>query len=351
MANYELSVRPYDGTFASLNLGGLINQSVLNGIRPSTGATITDDDGILGPDGTATFRLNDTDPPEAVTYIGSGTVSLVGALGIRLFPRDITIFQAGDQIYFYLPEGLPPLSTVTLSIEIDPDRTLTLPGLVPCFAGGTRILTRRGNIRVEDVQPGDAVIDTSGASHDVVWTGSRHINLHTLCEDNYRKLVPVRIRASLLPDHTAADDLVVSQQHRICIAHPLTEMLFGIGPCFVPAVALIGKLAELATDMTEVTYHHIMCANHVTLRANGIPAESLFLGDMLRDGLRPALQDELRLVFPQFDKLAGDRRHVTALPTLKTYEADLLARMVARSRRRTIAPAAGSRPALTPAFD
>ena len=340
MGTSDITVRPYNGTLASLNLGGLINQNVLNAIGGTQGATITDDDGVLdtGDNGQATFSLDGSTESDPITYLGSGTISLVSALGIRLFPRDISIFQAGGQIYFYLPEGLPPLDLVTLSIEIDADTPLTLPDFVPCFAAGTRIATRRGSIPVEQVKPGDMVVASDGRQHRVLWVGSKRINLAALCDDHYRKLVPVRIRAEALGAHPPYADLVVSQQHRIVLRHPMTETMFGLGDCFVPAVTLVGYLAEFATDITEISYHHILCAEHVTLFANGVEAESLFMGDLLTSGMRPALRDEIALVFPEIVEKAEKGVRATQLPTLKAYEARLIANLIAGPARSRSVP-------------
>lgn len=331
MGQSDITVRPYDGTLASLNLGGLINQNVLNAIGAPTGGTIQDDDGVLdsGDSGTATFTLDGDTSGSTLNYIGSGSISLIGIGGITLFPRDISIFEAGGQIYFYLPDGLPPLSSATFRIDVDADTPLILPDFVPCFASGTRIVTRRGAVAVETIRPGDMVVATDGRQHKVLWVGSKTINLAELCDDHYRKLVPVRISAKALGARPPYDDLVVSQQHRILLRHPLTESVFGMDECLVPAVSMVGYMADFATDVAQVTYHHILCAEHITLLANGIEAESLFMGDLLKDGMRPALRAEIDLVFPRIGELARRGARQTCRPSLKMYEGRLLANMIA----------------------
>ena len=331
MGTADITVRPYDGTLASLNLGGLINQNVLNAIGSPTGGTIRDDDGVLdsGDSGTATFTLDGEATGSTLTYLGTGTISLIGVAGVRLFPRDISIFEADGQIYLYLPEGLPPLSRFTFRIDVNLNTPLTLPDFVPCFASGTRIVTRRGAVAVESIVPGDTVVATDGRQHKVLWVGSKTINLAELCDDHYRKLVPVRISAEAMGARPPHHDLVVSQQHRILLRHPLTDAVFGMDECLVPAVAMVGYMAEFATDITHVTYHHILCAEHVTLLANGIEAESLFMGDLLEEGMRPALRAEIDLVFPQMGDLARRGARQTCHPTLKTYEGRLLSNMIA----------------------
>ncbi|MCB5199168.1 Hint domain-containing protein [Loktanella sp. TSTF-M6] len=332
MGASAITVRPYDGTLASLNLGGITNVNVLNGVGPPQGATINDADGILNSadDGIARFILDGSTTESTINYIGSGSVSLISALGIELFPRPISIFEVDGQIYFYVPEGLPPLSLVNVSFNIDPEADLILPDFVPCFLAGTRITTPSGNRAIENIQPGDTVLDTQGRNHTVLWTGAKTIHLDALCEAHYQKLVPVRISSEAMGGRAPFRDLIVSQQHRVAIRHPATELLYGHVDCFVPAVSLVGYMANFATDLTTVTYHHILCKEHITLLANGVEAESLFLGDLLSTSMRPALRQEMALVFPELRSSdLAPTGYQTSLPSLRAFEGRVLCNILA----------------------
>lgn len=331
MGTSDITVRPYDGSLASLNIGGLINQSVLNDLDPAVTGTINDDDGSLdsGDSGTATFTLSGSGTAETLTYIGGGNISLIGIGGVKLFPRPISIFEAGGQLYFYLPNGLPPLTGVTFSIDINANTPTDLPGFVPCFASGTRIMTRRGNRAVEDIRVGDTVIGTDGRHHQVIWRGQRTVDLTRLSGEAYRKLVPVRIRSGVTNGHGPTTDLIVSQQHRILLRHPIAQTLFGLNGGFAAAKSLVGSLATYAEDLTEVTYHHILCAEHVTLLANGVEAESLYLGDVTVSSVRPEVRQEFEMLFPDLCKPDFQKKMLIAHPDLKAYEAQVIAHEIA----------------------
>ncbi len=330
MGTYEITVNPYSGTLTDLNLGGLIDQTVLSAIGSSVGAEIRNNNGVLGraDSGTALFSLEDSDVRAPLSYVGTGTISLLGIGSTAVFSTDITIFKVGRQIYLYLPDGLPPQSGLHFRIDINADEPLLLPDFIPCFASGTRIVTRRGAMAVEFITPGEIVIGSDGRQHEVLWVGSKTIDLAALCDAQYAKLVPIRIKATAMGGNQPYSDLVVSQQHRILLRHPLTEAMFGVADCFAPARSMVGYMAEFATDITRVTYHHILCAEHVALLANGMEAESLFLGDLMRDGMRPALRDEIAAIFPDILSDTPIAR-VTCQPTLKSYEARLLANIIA----------------------
>ena len=330
MGESTISVRPYDGTLASLNLGGLINQNVLNDLDPAVTGTITGDDGTLDASdtGSSRFTLAGSSDPQTLTYIGGGTISTLGFGGITLLSNPIAIFEAGGQLYFYLPKGLPPLSAITFRIDISANTGIGLPDFVPCFASGTRIMTSKGNIAIENIRVGDYVIGTDGCHHQVLWRGEKRINLAELGSDAYARLVPVRIQGSTSTGLAPREDLVVSQQHRILLRHPAAEYLFGLDGGFAAAKCLVGTLAHYAYEMESVTYHHILCGEHVTLLANGVEAESLFLGDLTLRSIRPEIRKEIELLFPELCDPDNQRRMMIAHPELKSYETQVLAHTI-----------------------
>ena len=307
MGSISITVRAFNGSLADLQ-GGNLNQVGFNDIGPPIAATINTTDGTLNSGAPATFTRDGSGQTDALTYIGSGTIFKRGIGNIPLFSKGISAFEVDDQVYFYTPDGLPPLSAVTASVIISADTPLKLDGFVPGFACGTRIVTRRGNVLVEDIRPGEVVLDTSGHPHAVLWAGSTTINLTSLCDDQYQKLVPVRIRADVTREFAPFDDLIVPQQNRVQLRHPMTETLFKNAECFAPAVTLVGHMAEFAMDMETVTYHHLHCAKHITLLANGVEAENLFIGD----AMRPARQDAIGLGFAQSEALASAPNGETA---------------------------------------
>lgn len=236
MGTATITLQRYTGTLTQISLEGILNQITLNHIGPEVSATIQTDDQTLASGDPATITFQGSDASIPLSYIGSGTISTVRVIGLPVLSAPISIFQADGSFYFYLPNDLPFLSRLTANIQVYADSPLTLDGFVPCFASGTRIMTRRGNVVVEDIRPGEIVMDTSGRQHKVLWVGSNTIDLTTLPDDHYLKLVPVRIKADLIDTRAPFADLVVSQQHRIQIRHPMTETLFGVIDCFVPAL-------------------------------------------------------------------------------------------------------------------
>lgn len=129
MSDFAVSnVYRYDGSLASLNLGGLLDANLLNFGTEQSGV-FSDDDGRLdsSDDGTTNFAFDGTGTSGPITYLGSGEIYTLGLLGIRVDPRPVAAFQVDGEIYLYAPEGLPLLSAVTFGLDIDPNAPFILP--------------------------------------------------------------------------------------------------------------------------------------------------------------------------------------------------------------------------------
>ena len=134
-----------------------------------------------------------------------------------------------------------------------------------CFARGTRILTRTGEMAVETLRPGDHVITRRGEVQEpqpIVWIGRRSIDLSRHPDPDAVR--PVRIRRDAFAAGRPHRDLLVSPEH--CIA--ADGML-------IPARRLVnGTTIVRDTDVSRVEYFHVELARHALLIAEGLPAES-----------------------------------------------------------------------------
>jgi len=138
----------------------------------------------------------------------------------------------------------------------------------PCFAGGSRILTSRGEVAVESLRAGDLVImHASGRTRQIRWIGHRHIRL----AGNPRPwdAQPVRICAHAFGPDRPHSDLRLSPDHAVYAEGVL-----------VPVRYLINGATIVQEDAAEVTYYHIELAAddgaavHDVLGAQGLPVES-----------------------------------------------------------------------------
>lgn len=331
MTRYVTTVQPFNAALgADVTVAGLnANTFALSSIGDPVDATFEDNDGNLGLNDTGVTTFNG----EPVTFIGSGTIQfgvgisggggLLGGITGSIFdlvsdPADVVVFSAAGQVYLLLPDG-PPETLLGLDSLLVSFSLTTTPAMIPCFASGTLIRTPDGDLPIEDLVAGQTVLDADGVAHDIVWTGSRDVNL-LVPRPDIRALRPVRIRSNAFGPGRPYLDLIVSQQHRIEIVDPRLELVTGEARGLCAAKHLVGDVAFIDHQVRRITYHHILCADHVVLVVNGLPAESLFLGATIvtRGFDREALR-EIETLFPELVD-NGLPSMTPALPFIRKHE-------------------------------
>ena len=192
------------------------------------------------------------------------------------------------------------LDTAVISTTIDADGTLELPDgdfEVVCFAAGTLIDTPDGPVAVQTLRPGDLVMTRDNGAQPLRWTGSQRLSAVALARNP--RLTPVRIAAGALGINTPSRDLIVSPQHRVLVRSRIAQRMFGTFEVLVAAKQLLSLDGfELATDLDEVEYFHIMFDRHEVIRSNGADTESLYTGVQALRMVGPAARQELLTLFP-----------------------------------------------------
>lgn len=204
------------------------------------------------------------------------------------------------------------LDTAVVSLTLDPNGQLILDPDdidIVCFARGTMILTEAGPVAVEDLRAGDMVVTRDNGPQPLRWIGSQAVSARMLRA--VPRLTPVRIRAGALGDGLPEADLIVSPQHRVLVRSRIAQRMFGTAEVLVAAKQLLMLDGfELATDLAEVEYFHIMFDRHEVVLSNGAETESLFTGPQALRMVGPAARQELMTLFP--DLAAPDHRPVPA---------------------------------------
>ena len=186
-------------------------------------------------------------------------------------------------------------------------------GAWPCYVTGTRILTDRGEIAVEDLAVGDRVVTVAGQHRPIAWIGHRALDI-TRHRDP-ALVWPVRVEAGAFGDNRPHRDLWLSPEHAVLVGGVLVQ---------------VGRLLNGATiaqvPRDHVTYWHIELDSHDLVWAEGLEAES-FLDTGNRDAFAEgggALQ-----LHPRF---AGTPGGAACMPLVETGP-DLFAVKAALLRR------------------
>lgn len=168
----------------------------------------------------------------------------------------------------------------------------------PCFARGTMIATDRGEVAVEDLRAGDLVMTRDNGLQPLRWIASAAVSAEKL--DLMPALRPIRIRAGALGGGAPVRDLLVSPQHRILVSSRISARMFGEAEVLIAAKHLLGiDGIEVARDVSEVTYFHLLLDRHEVLTSDGAQTESLYLGSEARKAIGAEAWREIAVLFPE----------------------------------------------------
>lgn len=178
---------------------------------------------------------------QSVSYTDAGQVEIA--------------LTGGDDIFLNLSGAgashITPMADPSLGLE-----------LVACYAMGTRIATPDGEIPVEALRTGDAVVTASGGVRPVRWIGHRSYAGRFVARNSH--VMPVLIRQGALADNIPRRDLYVSPNH----AMYLEGML-------IPAGLLVNGTSIVQLDTAErIDYFHVELETHDVILAEGAPAET-----------------------------------------------------------------------------
>ncbi len=174
---------------------------------------------------------------------------------------------------------------------------------IPCFTVGTLILTPRGEVPIETLQPGDLVQTLDNGAKPVLWIGQRRLGRSDLLL--HPGLAPIRIREGALGNRR---DLLVSPQHCVLTTPD------GAAPCMARATHLARKGGpgfRVARGVREVRYIHLMFERHQVVLTEGLASESFYPGPMALGSLDDASRAEVGALFPDLVARRAPREEVS----------------------------------------
>ena len=257
---------------------------------------------------------------------GGGTLTITQINGIDVVAGDIITLATGEQIQLnadgtitLFGSGDIETNTFTYTIEDEfgnSDVAFVEVKSVPCFVRGTRLMTPRGPVAVEDLSLGDQVITRDHGLQPVRWVGSRAV-------DAVGRHAPVLIEAGTFGDHGL---LRVSPQHRILVRDAQAELLFGQHEVLVKAKHLVNdRTVRIDRSDALVEYFHVMFDAHEIVYSEGLETESFHPGRETLDALGEDTRRELLDLFPELDVETGDGYSRPARSAISGYEARVMA--------------------------
>ncbi|WP_141246568.1 Hint domain-containing protein [Actibacterium ureilyticum] len=191
--------------------------------------------------------------------------------------NDVVNGDNEDGYYLVFTNGIPPQNTpLTVSGIVDNSTSIahaTLGGEVVCFAKGTQILTPDGPMPIETLEIGMQVTTQDHGNQPLRWIGRTTVPC-------IGKLAPIVFQKGALGNHR---DLVVSPQHRMLISDWRAQLYLGVDECLIAAKDLVNGDTIYRRPGGLISYYHLLLDRHEILLAEGIPAESLYLGQIAQN--------------------------------------------------------------------
>lgn len=271
-----------------------------------------------------------------------GPTYTIYILDVRNSP-DATLANNRAVTFIGFQDANPPPVGVPLTIVGFNGTSTVSYATIACFTPGILLDTPRGPVPVEALHPGD-VVTTRRGPQVLRWVGRRHVSPVEL--RRRPELRPVMLRADALGPGCPAKDTAVSPQHRVEVAGPRLQLLFGQSRALAPAKGLMDGTTILPAPLSGlsgpgVDYIHLLFDRHEVIRANGMWTESLLLAPVAER----AVQDWVGTADdPEAVDVTGAPSDVVhdapALPLLRPHEARLWRRAVTgQAGRREVAAA------------
>ncbi|MBK4216559.1 Hint domain-containing protein [Paracoccus caeni] len=201
-----------------------------------------------------------------------------------------------------------------------------------CFAAGTQIRTVNGEMKVEDLLPGDLVVTADHGPLPIRWIGQAEIDLQA-----NPKLRPIRIRAGALGQGMPEADLIVSPQHRVLVRSKIAQRMFGTDEVLVAAKQLLELDGiDLAEDLDKITYVHFLFDQHQVVWSNGALTESLFTGAEALKSVGPVAREEIFSIFPELRDQDGNTTRAPVRPLIGGRQARQMASRHAGNGKRLV---------------
>lgn len=182
---------------------------------------------------------------------------------------------------------------------------------VVCFVRGTRIKTIKGEVAIENLSEGDLILTLDNGYRPLRWIGSTTVA-------GKGKLAPIWIAAGALGN---TRDLWVSPQHRMCLRHWRSELLFGERETLAAAKHLVNGATIRQIECDRVDYFHILFDAHEIIFAEGATTESFHPGSQGLGALSEETRAEVLDLFPNLQVEGPAAYGPTARLSLKAHEA------------------------------
>ena len=171
----------------------------------------------------------------------------------------LAVSSGGSPSASFVMSGVP--FAAQFQAEPDGSSGTRIIETVACYLRGTRLMTARGEVPIEDLVVGEWLHAKFEGLAPVKWIGRRQVD--SARHPDPRKVWPVRVTIDAFGPAQPRRDLWLSPDHCVFVADVL-----------IPVKYLINGTSIAQVQMDHVTYYHVELPQHDVLLAEGLPAES-----------------------------------------------------------------------------
>jgi Hint domain len=156
-----------------------------------------------------------------------------------------------------------PVGSSKAATDHEPDGDADDPR---CFLAGTRILTPRGEVPVEELAIG-ALVETLNGPLPVKWIGRERYR--KVASSWHSSVAPIRVARFALDDQSPSRDLYLSPKHCLLVDGVLIAVEYLVNDRSVTPAKM--------DDSDVLEYFHVELETHEVIFAEGAPAETLHI--------------------------------------------------------------------------
>ena len=201
----------------------------------------------------------------AISGFTSGdTIDLTGfaAVSRTATSNALVLTDGSSDVATLAIQGTFTTSQFAIASDGDGGTDITLADdIVPCFRAGTRILTPRGEVRVEDLRIGEPVQTVSGQTQPIAWIGKRSLDCRR--HPSPERVRPIRVAPHAFGENRPKRALHLSPDHSVFVEGVL-----------IPVKYLINGTTIVQIEAASVIYYHLELPRHDIVLAEGMPAET-----------------------------------------------------------------------------
>jgi lipopolysaccharide export system protein LptA len=194
----------------------------------------------------------------------TGTLTLTGNASVAAYQAGLDALTYSSTSPDPTQGGADPQRTISYTVtdQFGTASNIATSTVAPCFLAGTRLLTARGPVAVEDLRAGERMVTHDGALLPAAWIGQRALDARTHPRPD--EIAPIRIAAGAVAPGIPAHDVLLSPDHAV--------FLDGV---LVAARQLVNG-TTIAQDhaIRAIRYFHVQLPRHAVLLAEGLAAES-----------------------------------------------------------------------------